>query len=277
MGGNPLSRTPLSYYGGKQAMLAHILPMIPGHEVYTEAFLGGGSVFWSKKKSKNETINDTLDVVVNFYEQVKLNYNALKPLIESSLISRTQHKRAQKLLRDKKADPVLRAWAFWFASNFSFTNKLDGGIKFSNDQNTVVPEQLRNKKRRFTEWLVNRIEDAHIENKDALVILQSRNVEKAFHYIDPPYINADQGHYRGYTVEQFEKLLQWCETCKGKFLLSNYNSDILTEYISKNGWYKKEVSKRLMAPTIKEKDKTEVLVWNYRLSHIHSPKLFDLT
>ena len=34
-------RTPISYYGGKQTMLKHILPLIPSHKIYTEAFCGG--------------------------------------------------------------------------------------------------------------------------------------------------------------------------------------------------------------------------------------------
>ena len=28
-------RTPISYYGGKQTMLKHILPLIPSHKIYT--------------------------------------------------------------------------------------------------------------------------------------------------------------------------------------------------------------------------------------------------
>lgn len=34
-------RTPITYYGGKQTMLKHILPLIPTHDLYTEAFCGG--------------------------------------------------------------------------------------------------------------------------------------------------------------------------------------------------------------------------------------------
>jgi hypothetical protein len=34
-----------TYYGGKQKMLRHILPLIPEHKIYSEAFFGGGAVF----------------------------------------------------------------------------------------------------------------------------------------------------------------------------------------------------------------------------------------
>ena len=37
-------KTPISYYGGKQTLLKHILPLIPEHALYTEAFCGGCAV-----------------------------------------------------------------------------------------------------------------------------------------------------------------------------------------------------------------------------------------
>ena len=70
--------TPIVYYGGKTTMLPHILKLIPVHTCYTEVFFGGGAVFWAKKSVANETINDKLDIVVNFYRQLKCNYIKLK-------------------------------------------------------------------------------------------------------------------------------------------------------------------------------------------------------
>ena len=66
-------RTPIAYYGGKQALLSYILPLVPDHKIYTEIFAGGASLFWAKKPAKNETINDRLGIVVNFYQVLKLN------------------------------------------------------------------------------------------------------------------------------------------------------------------------------------------------------------
>lgn len=127
-----------------------------------------------------------------------------------------------------------------------------------------VPDTLKKRKEQFTEQLVSRIEHAYIENEDAIKIQESRNVAKAFHYIDPPYAGADQGHYAGYTWEQYEQQLDWMATkCKGKFMLSNYNSDLLEGYIKKYGWIKREITHRLKAPRKSGPTKTEVLVFNY--------------
>lgn len=38
-------KTPITYYGGKQMMAKHILPLIPEHHIYSEAFFGGGAIF----------------------------------------------------------------------------------------------------------------------------------------------------------------------------------------------------------------------------------------
>lgn len=194
-------------------------------------------------------------------------------MIDQTLVSRTQHRQALNMIQNKgKHSPLDLAWAFWMCSNFSFSNKIGGGIKYSNEFGSPVPRIMRNKKRAFTEKLVKRIENAQIECTDYIKILQSRNVKKAFHYIDPPYWGADQGHYKGWTEENLKELLDFLPQLNGKFLLSNYNSPILDEYIAVHGWQKKEIKIRLKAPRKKVNEKTEVLVWNYDTK---GPDLFN--
>lgn len=60
-------KTPISYYGGKQTMLKHILPLIPKHSLYTEAFCGGAAVLFAKHPADCEIINDLNQGLVNFY------------------------------------------------------------------------------------------------------------------------------------------------------------------------------------------------------------------
>lgn len=52
----PKIRTPISYYGGKQIMARHIVPVIPQHKIYTEAFCGGAAIFFLKDQSEVEVI-----------------------------------------------------------------------------------------------------------------------------------------------------------------------------------------------------------------------------
>jgi DNA adenine methylase len=264
---NTVVKTPIQYYGGKTAIVNNLLEMVPVHEVYTETFFGGGALFWLKEPCKAETINDKKDVVVNFYRVLKHHYKPLKKLIDATLISRTIHWEALRIIRshDPKiktsvAAKVKLAWAFWLTSNFAYSNNLNGGYKYANNRRTSVPDDLAYNKRHFTELLVKRIESVYIENNDAVKILKSRNSVNAFHYQDPPYPNADQGHYSGYHWDEYEKLLSFNATdCKGKFLLSSYNSPMLDKYVMGHGWFKKEIK-----TTVNHRKKSvEVLVSNY--------------
>ena len=169
---NTKTRTPIIYYGGKTAILPHLLEMVPVHEVYTETFFGGGALFWAKDPVKNETINDRLDIVVNFYQILRTNYRKLKTMINATLISRSIHNQANEFIRAHakgvSVDKVCLAWAFWFASNFSHMNKLNGGYKQSKHGGKSIAKSLSNKKQEFTNHLVARIENAVIENTDAI-------------------------------------------------------------------------------------------------------------
>lgn len=272
---NTATKTPIIYYGGKTSILNHILALIPHHNLYTEVFFGGGAVFFSKNAVKNEVINDRLDLVVNFYRCLQWHYISLKELIDASLISRSIHEEATTAIRTHKrskkkiteynqAHRIRLAWAFWYSCSFSYNNELMGTLKFSNHKSTGFADLCTSKKNEFTNRLVNRIEHAYIENLEALDVLKARNVKDSFHYLDPPYPDADQGHYGGYKWQDFEELLIFLQNdCKGKFLLSNYNSPMLKEYIDRNGWIKTEITHQIKSPRKTGTSKVEVLVRNY--------------
>ena len=84
-------KTPISYYGGKQSMLKYILPLIPEHEIYTEAFCGGAAVLFAKVPVKSEVINDLNMDLTNFYWIAQTNYSELKFEINKTLHSRDIH------------------------------------------------------------------------------------------------------------------------------------------------------------------------------------------
>ena len=84
-------KTPITYWGGKQTLLHEILPLIPEHTTYCEPFFGGGAVFFGKKPSKVEIINDLNRVVINFFEQSESNFEALRGRIRATPHSRAHY------------------------------------------------------------------------------------------------------------------------------------------------------------------------------------------
>ena len=68
------------------------------------------------------------------------------------------------------------------------------------------------------------MEQTQIESNDACTVITSRDAVDAFHYVDPPYIDSNQGHYGGYGKDDYINLLKTLAKVKGKFLLSSYPS-----------------------------------------------------
>jgi DNA adenine methylase len=228
-------KTPITYYGGKQSMLKIILPLLPEHSIYTEAFFGGGAVFWAKAPAKVEFINDRNGEVINFYRVLKHDFEKLKKEIDGTLHSEWQQKQAKSIyLHPEHCDEIKRAWAVWVLSHQSFYAILGNTWKCSKSRS--IGPQLQARKENFTGDYSKRLEHTSIFCRDALDVIKKSDHEDAFHYIDPPYFNADMGHYGGYTAGDFERLLQLLSAIKGKFMLSSYPSELLTQYALQSGW-----------------------------------------
>jgi DNA adenine methylase len=254
-------KTPITYYGGKQSMLRLILPLIPEHSIYTEAFFGGGAVFWAKEPAKIEFINDHNGEVINFYRVLKHDFEKLKKEIDVTLHSEFQQKQAKSIYQNPEHyNKIKRAWAIWVLSHQSFYAILDNTWKCSKSRS--VSTQIQTRKENFTDKFAKRLERTSIFSRDALDVIKKADHEEAFHYIDPPYFQADMGHYGGYSVNDFERLLQLLTSLKGRFMLSSYPSDLLSKYASQSGW---SVIEYDLPRSAGGGRKIEVLTMNYRI------------
>ena len=260
-------KTPLSYYGGKQTLASTILGLIPEHRLYCEPFIGGAAVFFAKAPSKVEIINDTNGEIVNFYEVLKRDFSALEKEVAITLHSRMRHKQARVINENPEMfDRVKRAWAVWMLANGSYGCRLDGS--FGYDRRGSTSKNLDNKRALFTEDFAIRLQRVQIECCDALRIIQSRDAPDAFFYLDPPYVGADQGHYDGYTQEDFDALLGLLESIQGKFLLSSFHNKSLVEFTKRNGWH--TLGFRMACPMAHgyktKRKKVEVMTANFPIS-----------
>jgi DNA adenine methylase len=257
-------KTPLTYYGGKQQLSATILKLIPEHKIYVEPFIGGAAVFFAKEPSEGEVINDTNGELINFYEVLKRDFSALQHETEISLHSRKLHHQAEVVYANPDMfDRVKRAWAVWMLANSSYGAKLDGSFGYSRDGKTSLC--LNHKRETFGIDCAIRLQNTTIECCDALRIIQSRDTPETFFYCDPPYVGADQGHYDGYTQDDFDRLLDMLAEIRGKFLLSSYRNAALTASIEKHGWETVEIKMNLPM-TLRyqnRKQKVEVLTANH--------------
>ncbi|HAL51830.1 MAG TPA: DNA adenine methylase [Sphingobacterium sp.] len=258
-------RTPISYYGGKQKLASRIISLIPRHTLYCEPFIGGAAIFFAKRPSEIEVINDTNGELINFYRTVKEDFSALEAEISTSLHSRDLHRKASLIYNNPDMfDRVKRAWAVWILSTQSFAGILDGTWGFDLSKNTTT-KKINTKRHGFTRTFAQRLQRCQLECADALYVIASRDTPESFFYCDPPYFNSDLGHYDGYTEKDYEDLLNLLSGIKGKFLLSSYPSPILKRFTKKYGWQKWSINQKISvnAKAGNQKTKTEVLVANY--------------
>lgn len=258
-------KQPISYYGGKQKMLKHLLEYVPPHHLYCEPCAGGATMFWNKPQAEVEVLNDINRELVNFYEVIKYAQPELEEMIQTCLHSRSQHKFACIVYENPDYfNEIRRAWAVYVLANQSYHSIL--GSTWGYERLTgKTTKAVMNKKALVTTDLAKRLERVQIECVPLLKCIKSRDTATSFFYIDPPYPNTDQGHYEGYSMQDFVKLLDRLTVIKGKFLLSSYDHKELGEYAKKHGWHQVKYDKHLSASNKKNARKVEVLTMNYTI------------
>ena len=245
------------YYGGKQWLAQAITHMMPAHTTYVEPFCGAASVFFHKKKHGQEIINDTNNNLCTFYRVIKTRPEELKKRLEHTLYSRYDFDNARTVyLSPDFDDEIEKAWAVFVCHNLSYAAKgehFSYGIKKSR---TGLREKIESDFKIYS----RRMEDCIIECVDALKLIEKIDHEHAFFNIDPPYLFANQGHYKGYNEDHFTQLLRALSVLKGKFVLSYYPNDILNKYTRDCGWWSKNLK---TSTNTGAKKVVEILTCNY--------------
>lgn len=231
-------KSPITYYGGKSKMIPDLQALYIDSPRYCEPCAGGLSFFWHKKPSQFEVIGDTNGNVTNFYRVLKSPrmFTKLVAMAEATAYSEFAWEEARHIyLHASGYSLPERAWAFWMLYNCSFGGMGHNGsfqIVTHNTDNWIPPVSLKNK-REALKYYGKRLELTMILTKSCLDLIRKFDHPDMFFYIDPPYYQASQGPYGGYTRENFIALLKVLENIEGKFLLSSYSCELLTEYIDK--------------------------------------------
>lgn len=256
-------KTPISYYGGKQRLIPEILPLIPPHVQWVEVFCGGAAVTFAKQPSHNEVINDIDSRLTNFYWQMKTNFKELQSLIQATMHSENHYKNAEKVIEDESETPVRKAWAYWVRTQMAFSFIYGGGFAFGE---TGSAKNTANKRDNFTTMYEERMRCIEVFNRDAVELIKLKdNSENTLFFCDPPYVSSDQGHYKGYTKENFIALLERLKNIKSRFILSSYPEPELMEYRKECGWKSKDVPQVVSVTGKRDGQlmKTECITYNF--------------
>lgn len=267
-------RTPITYYGGKQLMAKQIVSLIPDHKIYCEPYFGGGAVFFAKRKSYLEVINDTNNKLITFFSVLRDDYRSLNRIISDTLHSEAIHKAAKDIYNGRAGTvtDLELAWSVWVVTNGSFGGNIHGGWKWCNgNSGSHSGIYLRGKREDLSNEMHDRLKETQISCRDAIKVISDRDTSETVFYLDPPYPGCVQGHYFGYSITDLIQLLDLLQSIKGKFILSNFWSQTLKWYILKNNWQVMSFTSQMKVANLGarqrrtsfKKTKTEILVMNF--------------
>ena len=227
-------KTPISYYGGKARIATQIVPhiMAIAHTVYVEPFFGGGAVLYAKGKIDRgnsdyyrEAVNDLNKQLITFWRVAREQPEELARWIELTPYSQEEHREARKIYNSPSEHSDLEvAWATYIECNMSFANQIGTGWRTgvigTNEAATWVNRAARLPK------CFERLKEVHIGCEDALSFIKRWDSAHSVMYADPPYPDTNQGHYDGYTLDNYQALCDTLDACESSYVLSNYHQDI---------------------------------------------------
>jgi len=278
----------LSYIGGKSKIGKWIVPFYPKDiETYVEPF---GGMFWCYYNMDFEQYPNLKNIVYNDFNP--LNYNLficvqnpseLLKSVESIPCQQrgvdntpTEYKDLFKEFQSEIfADDfeinypdydVAAKYAYILTQVFSgskpeSSNYIDLKGKYKSKYLTFR-DKLKNEK-----W-VNKFSKINVvENMDFEELINKYDGGKTYFYLDPPYWKTEN-YYSNHDFDRndHERLAKILNNIKGKFSLSYYDFELLSEWFPKNDylWEQKDFVKSAAAKKGKTQNKgTELLILNY--------------
>ena len=255
----------LKYPGGKWRIADWIISHFPAHKVYLEPFFGGGGVFFNKRPSYIETINDISGDIVNLFRVCRERPAELAAALAFTPWAREEYRNCYKI----EGNDVERARRIVVrhCQSYGTTNSNLNTWKISYSVNSPRCPQSWAALPQSVFEVCDRLKKAQIENTDALTLVKAYNSPDTLIYLDPPYLqNLRKRNMYKYemTDMQHVELLQLITQSKSKICLSAYDNELYNEILK--GWYTAE--KKTTAQN--GLPRTEKLYMNYQ------PDLFGL-
>lgn len=211
----------LRYSGGKYYALKLLRPFWEriNHLEYIEPFFGGGSVYWTKPKSKKNWINDIDPELIFLLKFIKNKENLIKLINEldaEPIPSKKRHSEIKSAVINNDTD---RAFKYFYLNRTSFSGKLNNPHWGFRPKRSLPID-------RWKERLIpcaEKLKGTKITNKSFQTILKERiNQANALIYLDPPYfLPKKNSHYRySFSLEDHAELNDILKQIKTPFFLS---------------------------------------------------------
>jgi DNA adenine methylase len=259
---------PFGYFGSKNKIAFQLCEHLPPHNCWVEAFCGSAAVTLRKRQSSIEVINDLDDNIVNLFEQLRDNFDALYRAVEYTPYAERELTNAR--INNEKVDDLERARRFlvqsMMAINGVFGNA-KGGFSYSDSYSRNSHDARVNRWNNLPERLAlvkKRLKDVRIENKDARRIIERYvNRPATLIYLDPPYLGERVNGYDkdANDIDFHRELIELANKAQCMIFISGYENELYSSILSEaNGWSKKMIDTSTKNTTGTSYTRTEV-VW----------------
>lgn len=224
--GHTYMRSIIGRVGGKSKLKDAIIKLIPKHNIYVEAFVGGGAVFFGKEPSAKEVVNDLDPNIFHIYSDMKsvgekMINKDFKPTREK--FNRLKN---QKSFNSKSE----RLYRNLYLSLNSFRGDRKSYIGEKSEKSPIYDRETTGKKYKNTDYK-DRLKDVTITNKDWKRLINKYDGNDTFFYLDPPYSTASANKNYENNDVSIDELYDTLKNIKGKFLLSyDHNKEIKNKF-----------------------------------------------
>ena len=244
---NKKINAPFGYFGSKNKIALQLSTNLPPHNCWVEAFCGSAALTLRKPPVPIEVINDIDNEIVNLFEQLRDNHEALCNKIE--LTPYAEQELINARIKTNGLNNLERARRFLVQSMMAINGVFGeerGGFSYSDSYSRNGHDARVNRWNNLPERLklvVTRLKDIRIENRDARkLLIKYLNRPATLVYLDPPYLgNRTNGYSNDANDESFHKeLLELSNKAKCMIFISGYENDLYNLILSeKRGWSKK--------------------------------------
>jgi DNA adenine methylase len=250
---NAITRPPVRWHGGKFLMSRNIIPFLPAHRLYTEAFGGGAGVLLHKERSHAEVYNDLDDDIVGLFRvlQDPAQASRLVDLLRLTPFARREF----EIAYDWSDEPVERARRLVIRSFMGFGSNAHSatqrghqstGFRSNSNRSGTTPAQDWQNLPNAYGAIIDRMRGVVIEHRDALIVLSRHDGPQTLHYVDPPYVHDTRSMFKGgksaykheMDADAHVKLLGTLRGLTGMVVLSGYAHPLYDEAL--HDWRREE-------------------------------------
>jgi DNA adenine methylase len=261
---------PFGYFGSKNKIALQICNDLPPHNCWVEAFCGSAALTLRKSPAPIEVINDIDNEIVNLFEQLRNNHEALCDSIELTPYAEQELNNARVHL--EQLSNIERARRFLVQSMMAINGlfgEAKGGFSYSDSYSRNGHDARVNRWNNLPERLrlvVARLKKVRIENKDALKLLKKYKYRPAtLIYLDPPYLgDRTNGYNKDANDENFHReLLKISDEANCMIFISGYENAIYNSILTADkGWDKKTIETSTKDSKGQSHNRTEVIWMN---------------